>query len=350
MSPLLAKSNPEENLLDHTNNCLDVYDDLRNQMPFLDEVAKEPEFFNHLFYAVALHDFGKAATGFQRALTTGPRWNYRHEILSAGFADGLQLSQKAKQAIGLTILTHHKDIITLRHRYQHYPEGTDGFQIWIDRIAELEPNLEALMAIQKKLSCRSPAENCKWMPITSTDQLLNGYRDFLMPYRKAIRNGQLTTLHGRYGMLLRGCMIACDHLASAGRTKIYRALDDMEEHLRRHIEQKEQVFQGWAEFQDAASNTCGHLMLSAPTGSGKTEAAMLWSDANENESLGRRVFYVLPYTASINAMYKRLRNLVSEDLIGLLHGKANYFLYCSMVDGEYAPDRNYTPKDRKSVV
>ena len=79
-------------------------------------------------------------------------------------------------------------------------------------------------------------------------------------------------------------------------------------------------------------------MLSAPTGSGKTEAAMLWSNANESESLGRRVFYVLPYTASINAMYDRLLNLVSEDRIGLLHGKANYFLYQSMVDREYTPD------------
>ena len=109
-------------------------------------------------------------------------------------------------------------------------------------------------------------------------------------------------------------------------------------HLRRQIEQKGRVFRGWDEFQDAAAATSGHLMLSAPTGSGKTEAAMLWSDANESESLGQRVFYVLPYTASINAMYDRLLNLVSEDRIGLLHGKANYFLYRSMVDKEYTPD------------
>ena len=148
----------------------------------------------------------------------------------------------------------------------------------------------------------------------------------------------MTALHGRYGMLLRGCMIACDHLASAGRTRIYRALDDLGGHLRRQIEQKGRTFRGWDRFQDDAAATSGHLMLSAPTGSGKTEAAMLWSDTNENESLGRRVFYVLPYTASINAMYNRLLNLVSEDHIGLLHGKANYFLYRSMVDREYTPD------------
>ena len=31
-------------------------------------------------------------------------------------------------------------------------------------------------------------------------------------------------------------------------------------------------------FQKDSGNTTGQLMLSAPTGSGKTEAALLWSD------------------------------------------------------------------------
>ena len=55
-------------------------------MPFLAEVVNNPDFFEHLFYAVALHDFGKAAEGFQEQLTDRKRWNYRHEILSGGFA------------------------------------------------------------------------------------------------------------------------------------------------------------------------------------------------------------------------------------------------------------------------
>ena len=58
--------------------------------------------------------------------------------------------------------------------------------------------------------------------------------------------------------------------------------------------------------------TAGQMILSAPTGSGKTEAALLWSNNNQCETLGNRVFYVLPYTASINAMYKRLKKLVTK--------------------------------------
>lgn len=76
-------------------------------------------------------------------------------------------------------------------------------------------------------------------------------------------------------------------------------------------------------------------MLSAPTGSGKTEAALLWSHENQSETLGNRVFYVLPYTASINAMYKRLTELVSDEKIGMLHGKAAYFVYQQLVDKAY---------------
>ena len=345
MSILFAKSDPRETLLEHTENCLTVYNSLRERMPFLVDVANNSDFFEHLFYAVALHDFGKAAVGFQQQLTDGKRWNYRHEILSAGFVAGLQLSREAKEAIGLTILTHHKDIDTLRHTYKHYPESEVGFQVWKDKIKELEPNWETLMAIQKQVThwC-PPMEECVWTPVTSTDQLVNGYRDFLLPYQRIKRNHQLknhplSILHCSYGMLMRGCMIACDHLASAGKNEIQTALANLEACLTQHIEKKSKKkghsFHGWQPFQKASGETIGQLMLSAPTGSGKTEAALLWSDKNQCETLGNRVFYVLPYTASINAMYNRLKDLVSDDRIGVLHGKAAYFVYQQLVDKDY---------------
>ena len=121
----------EETLKDHTENCLDVFNSLRKRMPFLADVAGEPDFFEHLFYAVALHDFGKAATGFQTQLTDGKRWNYRHEILSTGFVVTLQLPDDAKQAIALAILTHHKDIKTLVGKYPCRPNN----RTWVSRLA-----------------------------------------------------------------------------------------------------------------------------------------------------------------------------------------------------------------------
>ena len=96
---------------------------------------------------------------------------------------------------------------------------------------ELVPNWNALMQIQEQICRCYPGENCHFTPLCSLDGFINGYQDFLVPYFNDFEDRELTALHGRYGMLLRGCMIACDHLASAGRTTIYRALDDLEGHL-----------------------------------------------------------------------------------------------------------------------
>ena len=339
MTMLLAKSDPPETLLDHTKNCLAVYKSLRERMPFLAEVANNPDFFEHLFYAVALHDFGKAATGFQKQLTNRKRWNYRHEILSGGFAVNLQFPKETKQAIALAILTHHKDIETLVRKYSCGQENEYDHQEWQKHIAELAPNWDTLMEIQEQVPQWCPTAECFWTPVVSTDQLIGGYREFLKPYLNSKDDRELTPLHGTYGMLLRGCMIACDHLASAGKNEIQTALDNLEAHLTQHVKEKAKEkgrdFHGWERFQKASGETDGQLMLSAPTGSGKTEAALLWSNKNQCETLGNRVFYVLPYTASINAMYERLKELVSDDKIGMLHGKANYFVYKDLVDKEY---------------
>ena len=339
MSILLAKSDPRETLQEHTENCLAVYDSLRERMPFLADVAGEPDFFQYLFYAVALHDFGKAAIGFQKQLTDGKRWGYRHEILSTGFVVTLQLSQEAKQAIALAILTHHKDIETLREKHPCWEENEYGYQEWRKHIAELKPNWHALMEIQEQVPYWCYTAECLWTPVTSTDQLISGYREFLAPYLNDFEDGALRSLHGTYGMLMRGCMIACDHLASAGKNEIQTALDNLEVELRQHVKEKAKEkgrqFHGWEPFQKDSGDTTGQLMLSAPTGSGKTEAALLWSDKNQCETLGNRVFYVLPYTASINAMYNRLKELVSNDKIGVLHGKATYFIYKQFVDKKY---------------
>ena len=343
MTSLFAKSDPRETLKEHTENCLDVYDSLQKRMPFLAEVANNPDFFEHLFYAVALHDFGKAATGFQKQLSESKRWNYRHEILSGGFVVNLQYPKEIKQAIALAILTHHKDIDTLWKKYPCIPNNEVGFLEWQQRVTELTPNWDGIMELQEQVShwfsrCCLTADYL-WTPVTSSDQLISGYREYLAPYKCDFEDGELSSLHGTYGMLLRGCIIACDHLASAGKNEVHKALNNLEEKLTQHIKEKaekrEKEFQGWESFQKDAGATEGQLMLSAPTGSGKTEAALLWSHKNQSETKGNRVFYVLPYTASINAMYDRLRDLVSENKIGILHGKANYFVYKALADKEY---------------
>jgi len=330
---LLAKSHPYETLLEHIENCLSVLDSMREIMPFLADISGNRDFFSHLFYAVALHDLGKSAIGFQQQLIGGKKWNYRHEVLSAGFVSGLaSLPEDARKSIGLAILTHHKDINILKKEFPTFPVQNPGYSHWQERLSELGDNWEELLQIQKNIRNWLHTENCQFEPIKSREELANGHRDFILPYDYDLEDRINTPLNGIYGMLLRGCLIACDHLASAGRNQILKAIKDIESRLQSEIKNRGRQFHGWENFQIEASQAKGDIMLSAPTGSGKTEAALLWAHINENESSGRRIFYVLPYIASINAMYQRLVSLVSDEKLGLLHGKAGYFLYHYLSD------------------
>ncbi len=93
--------------------------------------------------------------------------------------------------------------------------------------------------------------------------------------------------------------------------------------------------------QRACAGTEGSVFLDAPTGSGKTEAALLWAQANQSPEQARHIFYVLPFTASINAMYGRLKSdsLFGDDAVSFLHGRSAYFAYRWLCESEPDLDR-----------
>jgi CRISPR-associated endonuclease/helicase Cas3 len=57
-------------------------------------------------------------------------------------------------------------------------------------------------------------------------------------------------------------------------------------------------------YQLKAKEIIGNILVTLPTGSGKTETAILWIMKNYPSS--SRVFYTLPTRTTINAMYQRL--------------------------------------------
>ncbi len=102
---IFAKSSGES-LEVHIRNSLDVLCSFRKYFPNLPQLYGDDKFWEYAFISVSFHDLGKAAKGFQDSLQ-GSRWNYRHEILSAGFALNLKLPSPHKERIVLSILTHH---------------------------------------------------------------------------------------------------------------------------------------------------------------------------------------------------------------------------------------------------
>jgi len=65
-----------------------------------------------------------------------------------------------------------------------------------------------------------------------------------------------------------------------------------------------------------------YVVLVAPCGRGKTEAALLWSlRLWENDQIGRIVF-AMPTQVTSNAMRQRLASLLGETTVGLYHGRS----------------------------
>ncbi len=324
---ILAK--PNETLFEHTENTLKVLKSIKNAYSNIPELCGNTNFWEYVFYSLFFHDFGKAAKGFQDVLkdNNSKNWNYRHEILSASFIKLLvNFDENIQKLIGLCIISHHKDLKIIEKTYK--TDTKYGNEVYLEKLNEIKVNFNELISFCNEITNLSE----KYLGYSlnlpnrqfSTEELTDVYKFAVLPYLDAIDfEEECDFLTKKEGIFLKGFITACDHLASASKYELLPAIMDM----------KSIYDFKFRKTQILASKTEGSSFLTAPTGSGKTEASLLWTDKNQNDLHTKRVFYVLPYTASINSMYKRLNNdFKNDELVGILHGKASYFLYKSFID------------------
>ena len=329
---ILAK--PDETLMEHTENTLKVFKSIKESYPNVPVICGVPDFWEHLFYILFFHDFGKSAVRFQDSLNGSDYWKYRHEILSACFIVSLKdiFPESTVNTIGLTIMTHHKDVKELWKSYR--PNKIESKCVFDEKLLELKPNFDELRSyvdLIPKLSEKYLGYKLNVPNKISFEDLGSVFDQVLFNYFKDFNFGNDNDLQGVYGYFLKGFMNACDYLASGSKYEICSAVKNGDLYN----------FDSLRKTQLIASKTKGSSFLIAPTGSGKTEASFLWADNNQNDNFSKRIFYVLPFTASINAMYNRLiEDLGNNELVGLLHGKSSYFIYNSVESEDYNKSKN----------
>ena len=93
-------------------------------------------------------------------------------------------------------------------------------------------------------------------------------------------------------------------------------------------------YKGLRPFQEACSKYSGHLIAMAPTGSGKTEASILWALRNVKEMGGAKIIYLLPTMVTANSIWKRMVDLFGEENVGLTHSTADLFLQEDSIEDE----------------
>jgi CRISPR-associated endonuclease/helicase Cas3 len=333
-----AKSN-RETLSNHTENALKVFKSVKSLFPYIPNLCRVDDFWKHLFLAVFFHDFGKSASGFQKSLD-GFDWNYRHEILSAGFVLNLPLAENIRKAITLAVISHHYGQSYIGENYRTYGIGEEaGKTRWKAKVEEMKENQDYLFSLIEKIPNWSNKYLGEEITLQKNAAEIDNFKDAIelcirLMNNESERDEFVSSFPDKsYLLFLRGLTIACDHLASAEKKEIIPGIQEVYSKLTEANRLKE--LRG---FQDKMMKISSSAYLAAPTGSGKTDAALLW--CQRNQDAGRRIFYVLPYTASINAMQNELKNIFCEEKVGILHHKADYFVYKSFMEQGYSVEQS----------
>lgn len=342
---VLAKSEPEMTLQHHIEDCLHIFSELKlcfHNLP----LAGVDCFWKSVYTAVVIHDLGKAHPDFQALLRKMKNaWHMqRHELFSVCFTEQMKIADVEKRLIAFAVAGHHKSLDELADYVRKNYKSSRRNELWDD----FEDDEEKKEFINEFGKIDQEYVNALLffygIDFEEKDKFEYGIIEQIRSLKKFRAVAESSIFLNQ--LLLVGALKQCDHLASAG----IKALGKLElrdfDFLYSHA---------LYSHQQEASEVMGNVILSAPTGSGKTETALLWLKKQLQENGQGRVFYVLPFTASINAMYERLDGdfSKSERKVGMQHGKlAQYLEYRLSEDDEILDEaeRRQLLEDFKSLV
>ncbi|MCS6999245.1 MAG: CRISPR-associated endonuclease Cas3'', partial [Aquificaceae bacterium] len=261
---------------EHTDRLLDNLKRLRELYGLAIERACPEEYRNQLWRALELaceyHDYGKLHCKFQREVLRNRSYGdkctverVKHNLLSPAFMES-SLEEPLRDLIALAIIHHHDT------------ETGEDVARKVEKVLEDEFQL-SMPAWLKKLLRRSEYEALT---------LIGGEDEIC-----------------RFYVLLKGLLLRIDHSSSNSWIDVIEGepTDRVAESIREKKGFQLNDLQSWV-YQNRDKN----LVVTAPTGYGKTEAGFLFLEG--------KGFYTIPIRTSANAIYLRAKELF-EDKAGL---------------------------------
>lgn len=266
-----GKQNGYVSLYQHLRNVADIAIVMSRHLGIEEKIAYE---------GAILHDIGKASPIFQHSLSPSfkpkPGYIFRHEIASLFFIS--QVEESHRDAIIEMVAAHHKSVnkdirelglLDLDDLSDCFEEHVKGFKEWSSIAIDI---LNALGIETHQVTIEEARENY----------------EYAIDYCERL-NARCSTW--------RGLLMASDHMASAFESKADLPTDklfikpDLSFYNRQNTLYPLSLL--------AANNAKKHTLVTAPTGAGKTDFLL--------RRCHGRVFYTLPFQASINAMYERIK-------------------------------------------
>lgn len=311
---LLAKSDPQVTLQQHIADGLRIWDCLQKCFPKAAKLAGHSHFWNWLRICIIFHDLGKGHGEFQKVLLRMPhKWKFqRHELFSLPFVRALLLDPDAKKLVERIVAGHHKSIRKLNSYIRQEYEEPDDFEREFSKVD-----------VPKVLKVISSFGNFPIGEVTPVHP-----KEITANYMSELNNDNISNRHQL--LLMTGAFQQCDHLSSA----FVESIDIIPLEKFAFLDKKQLDFRAKGNdfylHQKKAAIEDGSVIITAPTGAGKTETALLWLRNQVKKHGQGRAFYILPFTASINAMWRRLSNEdegFGGECVGMLHGNLDAVLY-----------------------
>lgn len=330
---ILAKKNPDESLTNHISNAVNIWSGIRKQytsLTFLDN-----EFWKYSLLSVLFHDAGKISKNFQDLHYTNKNY-LRHEFISgiALIVSDIKYFENNSLSIW-TIFSHHKSL-----NDSLFAKDTDK-KIKIEKEALFE-FFEFVETTFKGYFQDTIFKNPKHK-FYVLDKNSNDFYSYLKG--KYFQTFKTLTNRDRIKYIFyKAILNESDWLASG-----HQILRDKLNYDIKYLSSKivenlisQKIFKTKSQFKfrdfQLNSNISKNVIARAPTGSGKTEASLIWAS---NKSENARIFYLLPTKVTSNAIYTRIKNYFGEKNSAVVHSSAFLFQKEEYAKEEHTDDYSY---------
>lgn len=301
---------------------------------------KDKEFFDSLKKAMFLHDLGKIAYEFQKKLFKGEEnpelLNYLmdlkgidvdHEILSAIWASLLLSNSPWDKMIKTAILFHHYNSfftdemqIDMLSIIDNYFEDIVRYLTFLSKnSSDFKQLLNNIISESKKQGFIIPIDKKQ---IDNFDLKLKELLTFL----KEKEEDKLYKFSEFYDpnenpdikfFVFLGSLRRCDYSASGDLVleSTKKSIDEIYKNLESKIKENIGKASIWQEGVLKELDNDKFVVLVAPTGSGKTEFALMWSKRR-----GGKLLYTLPLRVAINDLFVRFKEkYFNKNEVDILH-------------------------------